>query len=414
MNADIRLSVKFWDHPKTIKLSKRLGLEGIRSLQVLWLWAAQEHPDGNLFGMEIEDIEIAADWNNEEGAFVQALVDLRWFDVVEGGYALHDWKDHNPWAASAERRSDEGRFNRIKSTCPNIAQALHILGYESISRTEYDDLWNRRAHLNEELRLVLEEYKKGPSEDLKNRIRLIIKGGLSTSKLPLEGTLEGTLEGWSKVPLEDALRYPPTPAPAPAPAPAPKEKDKDKKQNPPLPPEGGPDVADSESEAPGSVLEAPPLKSFQVSKDKRRKKKDMTPEELDAHMQSIRPMEGAPYDQLACHVMLECIPYVPCYAPYPGADTRLVQELGQEYPHVNLAAEFRRARDWLKTAALEAPSKIPKSDFHRFLRNWVSNAVKKYGVGQPRVIGFETETIFVPAKDEPGGECNAGSSAPKT
>jgi hypothetical protein len=167
-------------------------------------------------------------------------------------------------------------------------------------------------------------------------------------------------------------------------------------------------VADSESEAPDLVLESPPLKSSQTSEGKRKKKKDMTPEELDAHMQSIRPMEGVPFDQLAWHVMLECIPYVPCYAPYPGADTRLVQELGQEYPHVNLAAEFRRARDWLRKAALESPGKIPKSDFHRFLRNWVSNAVTKYGAGQPRVIGFETETIFVPAKDEPVGGGNAG------
>lgn len=69
MNTDIRLSVGFWQHPKTKKTVKRLGLEGIRSLQVLWLWAAQNKPDGNLVGMDWEDIELAADWQGEERAF---------------------------------------------------------------------------------------------------------------------------------------------------------------------------------------------------------------------------------------------------------------------------------------------------------------------------------------------------------
>ena len=36
MNTDIRLAVGFWQHPKTRKTIRRLGLEGIRSLQVLW------------------------------------------------------------------------------------------------------------------------------------------------------------------------------------------------------------------------------------------------------------------------------------------------------------------------------------------------------------------------------------------
>ena len=62
MNTDIRLSVGFWQHPKAKKTARRLGLEGIRSLQVLWLWSTQYRPDGNLSGMDWEDIELAADW----------------------------------------------------------------------------------------------------------------------------------------------------------------------------------------------------------------------------------------------------------------------------------------------------------------------------------------------------------------
>lgn len=42
MNSDIRLSVGFWQHPKTRKLVKRLGLEGVRSkgarMPTEWRW----------------------------------------------------------------------------------------------------------------------------------------------------------------------------------------------------------------------------------------------------------------------------------------------------------------------------------------------------------------------------------------
>lgn len=108
MNTDIRLSVGFWLHPKTRRLAKRLGLEAVRSLQILWLWAAQNRPDGNLSGLDEEDIELAADWQGEEKAFFTACLGA-WIDEIDGGYVLHDWAEHNPWQAEAEARSDAAR-----------------------------------------------------------------------------------------------------------------------------------------------------------------------------------------------------------------------------------------------------------------------------------------------------------------
>ena len=110
MNTDIRLSVGFWQHPKTKKTVKRLGLEGIRSLQVLWLWAAVNRPDGNLAGMDAEDIELAADWKGNEGEFCAFCLGV-WIDEADGGYALHDWAEHNSWQAKAKDRSESARKN---------------------------------------------------------------------------------------------------------------------------------------------------------------------------------------------------------------------------------------------------------------------------------------------------------------
>lgn len=112
MNSDIRLAVGFWQHPKTRKLAKRLGLEGVRSLQILWLWASQNKPDGDLSGMDWEDVELAADWTGEERAFFDYCLGV-WIDETPEGYVLHDWAEHNPWQAEAEARKEQARANAL-------------------------------------------------------------------------------------------------------------------------------------------------------------------------------------------------------------------------------------------------------------------------------------------------------------
>jgi hypothetical protein len=140
MNSDIRLSIEFWDHPKTIKLERRLGLEGIRSLQILWLWCRANKPKGVLTGMDAEDIEIAAKWNGEPGRFVNEALTVRWLDVNGNIYELHDWQDHNPWSCDSESRSNKARFSRMAKTHPGLFKNLKEGGVTELSLTEYREL----------------------------------------------------------------------------------------------------------------------------------------------------------------------------------------------------------------------------------------------------------------------------------
>lgn len=109
MNSDIRLSVTFWQHPKTIKLMRKAGIETIRSLQILWCFAAQEHPCGVLEGMDLDDVEIAADWQGEAGAFVAALLSGGWLEERDGTYAIHGWQERQTYVARAPERREQGR-----------------------------------------------------------------------------------------------------------------------------------------------------------------------------------------------------------------------------------------------------------------------------------------------------------------
>ena len=71
---DARICVALPTHPKTKKLIKRLGTDAAWRLVCLFLWVAQNKPDGDLSGMQSDDIELSVDWPGEDGAFTKALM----------------------------------------------------------------------------------------------------------------------------------------------------------------------------------------------------------------------------------------------------------------------------------------------------------------------------------------------------
>lgn len=114
MVGDARISTALPAHPKTKKLIRKFGPAGGWSLVCLILWAASSRSSGELTGMSDEDIELAADWGGEEGALVQEMVRVRFLDGTTGDYVIHDWAEHNPWAAGAPRRSKVAKANAEK------------------------------------------------------------------------------------------------------------------------------------------------------------------------------------------------------------------------------------------------------------------------------------------------------------
>lgn len=109
MTDDVRLSVGLSTHHKTRKLKRRLGAAGCWSLVVLFLWTGAQRWDGTLHGMSDEDIELAADWDGEPGALVDALLEVGFLDGEPGRRVIHDWQEHNPYAASKGQRIEKGK-----------------------------------------------------------------------------------------------------------------------------------------------------------------------------------------------------------------------------------------------------------------------------------------------------------------
>ena len=199
MNTDIRLSVGFWQHPKTKKLTRRLGLEAVRSLQILWLWCAVNRPGGQLSGMDNEDIELAADWQGEENAFVTALCSIGFLDGSDGNLSLHGWQENNTWAAASDMRSDASRLNRMAKTMPKAYKALTEAGIKGISKEDYAEL----TTVNDRSSVV---------QRLLNDRSSMLNECLTTVEAPFNDSLTT---------VNECLTNDLSPAPSPAPSPTP-------------------------------------------------------------------------------------------------------------------------------------------------------------------------------------------------
>lgn len=106
--ADFRVNCGFFNHPKTKKLKRTLGPDGVISLLRVWAYAAQNrHGSDKLYSAE--EIELAVDWEGEVGKFAEILARHGWLDETKDRYMLHEWGGHNGYAATAQARSEAGR-----------------------------------------------------------------------------------------------------------------------------------------------------------------------------------------------------------------------------------------------------------------------------------------------------------------
>jgi hypothetical protein len=142
MNTDIRVSISFKNHRKRKKLKLFLGAGATDFLIDLWLTAAIDRPDGVLSGLDDVDLALMAGWDGEPAQFIDGLVRAGFLerDETAGCYILHDWQEHNGYAASAEDRSARGRFNSFKRWNPEKAAELESMGISGLSAEEHREL----------------------------------------------------------------------------------------------------------------------------------------------------------------------------------------------------------------------------------------------------------------------------------
>ena len=117
MNTDIRVSVSFRGHRKRKRLSMALGVADCAGFLLdLWVSVALDRPDGVLNGLDAMDIALMAGWEGDPQEFLDALMapGSKFIDECDGVLVMHDWEEHNSWAAGAKHRSEVNRENARK------------------------------------------------------------------------------------------------------------------------------------------------------------------------------------------------------------------------------------------------------------------------------------------------------------
>lgn len=109
MNSDFRVSVGFLRHIKTVKLKRRLGADGVLGLMALWGYAAEHKPTGDFGRCTEEDLEIIARWEGEPLSLVNTLLELGFVEREGDVFRIHDWHEHNAWAAYAPERTERAK-----------------------------------------------------------------------------------------------------------------------------------------------------------------------------------------------------------------------------------------------------------------------------------------------------------------
>lgn len=99
-------------HPKLYAFQDRLGLkrtEAIGALHLVWWWAIDYAPTGEIPKAKAGLIAKEAEYTGEPEAFVQAMLDAGFLDEIEGVFVLHDWEDYRLFADASKDRIERRR-----------------------------------------------------------------------------------------------------------------------------------------------------------------------------------------------------------------------------------------------------------------------------------------------------------------
>lgn len=99
-------------HRKVKKLARLLKTSqpaAVGHIVSLWLWCAVNASDGDLSGMDEEDIAEAAGWTKKAGAFVEAV---RAAGFLDEDWHLHDWEDYAGKMIEAQQKNRKASRER--------------------------------------------------------------------------------------------------------------------------------------------------------------------------------------------------------------------------------------------------------------------------------------------------------------
>jgi hypothetical protein len=125
-------------HPKTKRLRRLLGISNVSAvghLHLFWWWVFDYAVDGDVTRFSATDIAAAAEWEGDDGAFLEAMISAGFLEHQDGKLMVHDWREYaGKWLERRERnaaRMREARATHVQRTNGDVqrtddARATHV------------------------------------------------------------------------------------------------------------------------------------------------------------------------------------------------------------------------------------------------------------------------------------------------
>lgn len=115
------------EHPKTKRLCRLLGInrrEAIGLLHILWWWALDFAPEGDLSDLSDEDIADSIDWEGDAGQLMAALTEA---GFIDGDRQIHDWDEFaEKWIARRRANAERMRLARASRKGDDSKGSQHV------------------------------------------------------------------------------------------------------------------------------------------------------------------------------------------------------------------------------------------------------------------------------------------------
>jgi len=135
--AWIELHQTLPSHRKIKKLKRRLKIktpQAVGHVAMLWLWAIDNAPDGDLSQVDPEDIAEACEWPKDAEGFVAALKEA---GLIDEDMRLHDWDEYAGRLADQRenrRKKDRERQARYRAKKAEASNAGKNVTHDAVTR----------------------------------------------------------------------------------------------------------------------------------------------------------------------------------------------------------------------------------------------------------------------------------------
>lgn len=163
-------------HHKTRRLKRVLGIsvaQAVGHMAMLWTWALDAAPDGDLSAFDPIDIAEQLDWDGDPQVLLDGMALAGFLDKGDVGPVIHDWHEYGG-KLTDKRRSDAERKRVSRGRPVDVRRTGADVHSPSVGRrgnsTVHDSTVPNHVHAHSDERALVVPFEEGPypmaSEDV--------------------------------------------------------------------------------------------------------------------------------------------------------------------------------------------------------------------------------------------------------